>query len=298
MAYPGGSTWGKWDLHVHTPDSLVQNYGGSTKEVWERFLRDIESLPPEFKVLGINDYILLDGYKKVLKEKKRGRLKNIELLLPVIELRLDKFGGTESGLSRVNYHVIFSDEVHPDTIEHHLINTLSNSFQLEPEHAGLAKRWSSNITRKSLEELGNLILDGTPEEKRTGGNQSPLHKCFSNLTFRLEDIRERLRFHHFEGRHLTAVGKTEWADIRWNAHAADKKNVINAADLVFVASKTPGEWSRAKDSLREAGVNDRLLDCSDAHRFSEAFTQKDRIGNCHTWIKAAPTFEGLLHALE
>lgn len=235
MAYPGGSTWGKWDLHVHTPDSLVQDYGGGTKAVWEKFFQDIESLPPEFKVLGINDYIFLDGYRKLLKAKKRGRLKNIELLLPVIELRLDKFGGTESGLSRVNYHVIFSDEINADTIEHHLINTLSNSFQLAPEHAGLAKRWNSNITRKSLEELGNLIIKTTPEDKRTS-NLSPLRMGFSNLTFKLEDIRQRLDFHHFEDRHLTAVGKTEWADIRWNSHAADKKDVINAADLVFVAS--------------------------------------------------------------
>lgn len=298
LAYPGGSTWCKWDLHVHTPDSLVQEYGGSKKDVWEKFLSDIESLPPEFKVLGINDYIFLDGYKKVLKEKRRGRLKNIELLLPVIELRLDKFGGTECNLSRANFHVIFSDEVTPDTIEHHLINTLSNSFRLAPEHAGLARRWSSNITKESLEELGNLIIETTPVDKRDG-NLSPRHVGFSNLTFKLEDIRQKLTdFHHFEDRYLTAVGKTEWADIRWNSHAADKKDVINAADLVFVASKTPGEWSRAKDSLREAGVNDRLLDCSDAHRFSGAFRHKDRIGNCHTWIKAAPTFEGLLNALE
>ena len=298
MAYPGGSTWGKWDLHVHTPESLVQNYGGSTGAVWEKFFHDIESLPPEFKVLGINDYIFLDGYRKVLKAKKRGRLQNIDLLLPVIELRLDKFGGSESRLSRVNFHVIFSDQVDPDTIEHHLINTLSNSFRLEPEHAGLTKRWSSNITRKSLEELGKLIIETTPEDKRMG-NMSPLHRGFSNLTFKLEDIQDRLGFHHFEGRHLTAIGKTEWADIRWNYQtAADKKDVINAMDLVFISSNTPEEWRKSKDSLRESGVNARLLDCSDAHFFSDVFDQKDRLGNCHTWIKAAPTFEGLLHALE
>lgn len=298
MAYPGGSTWGKWDLHVHTPESLVQNYGGSTKAAWDKFFQDIESLPPEFKVLGIKDYIFLDGYRKVLKAKKQGRLQNVELLLPVIELRLDKFGGTESSLSRVNFHVIFSDEVDADTIEHHLINTLSNSFYLEPEYAGLDTRWSSNITRNSLKELGNLIIETTPEAKRTG-NLSPLHVGFSNLTFKLEDIKDRLiNFHYFEGRHLTAVGKTEWADIKWNSHAADKKDVINGANLVFVVSKTPGGWRRSKDSLRQAGVNDRLLDCSDAHHFSNEFLQKDRLGNCYTWIKAAPTFEGLLHALE
>jgi len=46
----------------------------------------------------------------------------------------------------------------------------------------------------------------------------------------------------------------------------------------------------------DAGVNDRLLDCSDAHDFSDA-TYKDRIGKCFTWIKADPTFDGLLQVL-
>ena len=44
-----GSQWRKWDLHVHTPDSLVNEYGGD----WDRFLAEIESLPPEFKVIGV-----------------------------------------------------------------------------------------------------------------------------------------------------------------------------------------------------------------------------------------------------
>ena len=90
--YPKGSEWRKWDLHVHTPKSIEQNYGGDTKEIWEKFISDIESLPEEFKVIGINDYIFLDGYKTVLKYKESGRLKNIDLILPVIELRIDKFG--------------------------------------------------------------------------------------------------------------------------------------------------------------------------------------------------------------
>jgi hypothetical protein len=51
-----GSFWFKWDLHVHTPASLVQQYGGGKEEVWGRFITDLENLPKEFKVLGINDY--------------------------------------------------------------------------------------------------------------------------------------------------------------------------------------------------------------------------------------------------
>jgi hypothetical protein len=51
-----GSTWKKWDLHVHTPESLIHNYPGGKEKAWEAFIADLEALPGEFKVLGINDY--------------------------------------------------------------------------------------------------------------------------------------------------------------------------------------------------------------------------------------------------
>ena len=36
-----GSTWNKWDLHVHTPDSLVNNYkSNGTDDVWESYIKD------------------------------------------------------------------------------------------------------------------------------------------------------------------------------------------------------------------------------------------------------------------
>lgn len=91
MAKPElGSTWKKWDLHVHTPESFYHNYPGTNDEAWEAFISDLERLPSEFKVIGINDYVLVDGYEKVLNAKnKQNRLKNIDLILPVIELRLD-----------------------------------------------------------------------------------------------------------------------------------------------------------------------------------------------------------------
>ena len=45
-AYAAGSEWRKWDLHVHTPSSIVNGYGGD----WDRFLAKIENLPQEFSV--------------------------------------------------------------------------------------------------------------------------------------------------------------------------------------------------------------------------------------------------------
>ena len=122
MNDPRGSIWRKWDLHVHTPASIFHNY--SDPDRWERFIQELEQLPPEFKVIGVNDYLFLDGYKYLLSEKNKGRLPNIELLLPVIELRIDKFGGTTGHLSRVNYHIIFSNEIEPEIIEQQFLHIL------------------------------------------------------------------------------------------------------------------------------------------------------------------------------
>lgn len=34
--YPKGSEWGKWDLHIHTPCSIVQEYGGNYKAFYKK----------------------------------------------------------------------------------------------------------------------------------------------------------------------------------------------------------------------------------------------------------------------
>lgn len=303
MNDPKGSLWRKWDLHVHTPESLTNNYVGP--DPWERFLTELELLPEEFKVIGINDYIFLDGYKRVLSEKKKGRLSNIDLLLPVIELRLDKFGGSQSHLSKVNYHIIFSNELNPDApdntpdiIEHQFLNALSSSYILSPTFDRLRTegKWTALPTKESLKDLGNLIIESIPEKKRSGFGD-PVIVGFSNLCISLDAINKALESHYFSGKFVTAVGKTEWADIKWNDQSiADKKTIINGAQLVFTSVETIEAWEQSKRSLTEAGVNNRLLDCSDAHDFSDGKT-KDRIGKCFTWIKADPTFEGLLQVL-
>jgi chorismate mutase len=259
-------------------------------------LDDLEALPPEFKVLGINDYIFIDGYRRLLAEKKTGRLQNIDLLLPVIELRLDKFGGTASKLSRVNFHVIFSDALDPDVIEQQFLNALPRHYRVSPQYEEEGQRWSALATRQSIEDLGRMIIDSVPASERAKFG-APLQEGFNSFCVSLDGIEEALRSHYFEGKVITAVGKTEWADIKWNDHSiAEKKNTINAADLVFTSSPSPEHWANAKAALSTAAVNDRLLDCSDAHSYSKS-TEKDRIGNCFTWIKADPTFAGLLQVL-
>jgi predicted ATPase len=284
-------------LHVHTPDSVYHEYGANDEDVWQKFILDLEHLPPEFKVVGINDYILVDGYRRLLRERSENhRLQNIDLLLPVIELRLDKFCGTRGHFNKVNYHVIFSESIPPDTIQSQFINALSNRYVLAPEYVG-QHEWRATPTRESLTDLGERLIASSPAEKR-GQFGPPLKEGFNNLTLRLEDISDALDKPYFKEKYLTAVGKTEWGDMAWNDNSiAEKKHVINSADLVFTASASPQHWANARQKLIGENVNDRLLDCSDAHSFSDS-TQKDRIGNCFTWVKSDTTFDGLKHAIK
>lgn len=302
---PTGSTWGKWDLHVHTPCSIVQNYGGNTAVAWETFITDLEKLPPEFRVLGINDYIFVDGYERVLKAKREeGRLRNIDLILPVIELRLDKFAGvvkksndgySKSDWNRINLHIIF-DQLDPEVIRQQFLNSLSPRYQLIPDAEGFKGRWQGVITQSSLTELGKMIIDAAPANKKAdyGGE---LQEGFNNLCISLESVQKALESHYIQSRFLLAVGKTEWDNMKWDDQSiAEKRNVINAVDLVFCASENPAAYAAAKRRLTESNVLDRLLDCSDAHALSNS-QEKDRIGHCFTWIKADPTFQGLRHAV-
>lgn len=285
-----GSEWNKWDLHIHTPLSIVQHYGNDTEEVWEKYIKDIENLPPEFKVLGINDYLFLDGYERLKKEKEQnGRLQNINLMLPVIEFRIEKFAGVEfSGLKRINLHVIFSDKLNIETIKSQFLNTLEQSYSIESG----SKKWRRAITKDSLIELGQTIIDSAPDEQKQK-YQSSLIEGFNNLNIKEDDIFKALDKDCFVGKYLIAIGKTEWDELKWSESSiATKKDIINKSDIIFTSAKSIEAFNKAKSKLKECGVKDLLLDCSDAHYFSNS-SEKDRIGKCYTWIKADTTFEGL-----
>ena len=86
--YKKGSEWRKWDLHVHTPFSIEQHYWENNNVTWDKYINDLENLSKDFSVIWINDYLFLDWYEKVVSEKEKWKLKNIDLILPVLELIL------------------------------------------------------------------------------------------------------------------------------------------------------------------------------------------------------------------
>jgi ABC-type lipoprotein export system ATPase subunit len=288
---PKGSQWNKWDLHVHTPASIEQHYGdGQQQEVWDRYFSALETLPSEIKAIGINDYFMLDGYRRVIQAKEAGRLRNISLILPVVEFRLKIFAGNKK-LQRINYHVIFSNELTLDEIEAHFLTKLSISFKLEDDKTHTVV----GCDRASLINLGQAIINSTPVDKRT--NESALKVGFANAVFSEEQIINLCSQTIFNKKIITALGITEWDGMRFDGGGTGiKRSLINGADIVFVASPNVSNYQNRRNQLISAEVNNRLIDCSDAHYLVNSI-EPMRLGNTFTWLKADLTFEGLCRAI-
>lgn len=74
MVIERGSTWKKWDFHVHTPYSILNNgYGFNPYESYEGkdpfdeyvvrlFTKAVEQ---NISAIGITDYFSIEGYKRI-----------------------------------------------------------------------------------------------------------------------------------------------------------------------------------------------------------------------------------------
>ncbi len=101
---PTGSIWHRWEPHIHTPGTILNDrYSGD--DPWEEFLTRIENSSPIIRALGITDYYSLDSYKKVVEYKSQGRLKDVNIVFPNVELRYLLGTGTNSA---INGHLLVS----------------------------------------------------------------------------------------------------------------------------------------------------------------------------------------------
>lgn len=89
---PRGSTWHRWDPHIHAPGTILSNHFG--QDAWEPYLQAIEQSSPRIRALGVTDYYSFESYDQVVAHKKAGRLSEVELIFPNIEMRFEM--GTSS----------------------------------------------------------------------------------------------------------------------------------------------------------------------------------------------------------
>ena len=106
-----GSEWRRWEPHIHAPGTVLNNqFGGS--DPWGTYLTAIEVLTPKIEAIGVTDYYVTDTYEEVLRQKATGRLSDVQLIFPNVEVRLDVAAKT----GFVNLHLLVSPE-DPDHID-------------------------------------------------------------------------------------------------------------------------------------------------------------------------------------
>ncbi|QAR32747.1 hypothetical protein EP073_04810 [Geovibrio thiophilus] len=268
-----GSEWRKWDLHIHTPASINQNYGG--ENAWEKFISSLENLPENVKVLGITDYYFIDGYEKIMDYKlNQGRLNNILKIFPILEFRIDTFGSTnENTLSKINLHILFNIDESKINTE---IDLIKKEFIEVIPISGNDKYSTKMLTKNNFIEIcGNL------------------QKGFANLIPPTKKVFETLNSTTWNDRIFTFLGYKEWSNLDKNKQLKDTKEWLYDKVDAFLTSNHINYESN-KRWLNEFG-DKPLIHSGDIHDFNFLDTLDKKTNNycCMTWIKADHTFEGL-----
>lgn len=290
-----GSIWRKWDLHVHTPESYQHNFRFSSNEekekykgnIWDKYIDELEKIQ-DVAVIGITDYFSIEGYKKVLEYRQKGRLQNFDLILPNIEFRLDKLISSrkDEEPKRLNFHVIFSNEIEPEKIEKEFLEELHIKTPFGEER---------KLTRENIEEIGRILK----EHHEKFRDKSDYFVGCMNITVSLDEIIKVLdkKKSIFGGKYMLVLPEERWCLIDWDGQDhLTRKELLVRSHAIFSSNPKTREWALGEKHespqhfIREFGSLKPCIHGSDAHSFDN-LCKPDYNRFC--WIKADPTFEGL-----
>ena len=280
-----GSLWRRWDPHIHAPGTVFNDqFGGDGS--WEEYLTRIEQSSPRIEALGITDYFSLDIYEEVCDWKSNGRLSEVGLIFPNVELRYAV--GTAKG-APVNFHLLIS----PD----------------DPEHATQARRFLEGLTFKSGDETYRCRRD---ELIRLGRSHSGQH-LDEKAAHREGANQCKIEVDAFIGAWndntwiqknaliaVSASSKDGSAGLQGDASlAALRRKIENIAHIIFSSQPKQrdfwlGQGVETADNLtRIYGGPKPCLHGSDAHDLKKV-AQPDKQRYC--WVKGDTCFETLKQA--
>lgn len=281
-----GSNWNKWDLHLHSPSTALNNQfaGDTIEEKWDKYIKKISELK-DIKVLGITDYFSIEGYIKLKSYKDSRKLDNIDLILPNVEMRITPVTKTETP---INIHMIFSPDVVQD-LENKFFRNLKYDYRGE----------SYSCTREDLIKLGREFRNDASLAENIayceGVNQfktdiNKLRAILSNSKLLKENVIVVVPNSNNDGN----------SGIQECSMASTREEIYRFADCIFSSNPKDSLFFLGKGPLSKDDIIDKygaLKPCihgCDAHCLDKICKpDKDRF----TWIKAETTFLGLKQIL-
>lgn len=278
-----GSEWHRWEPHIHAPGTILNNQFGAA-DPWGTYISTLETLTPVVEALAVTDYYVTDTYEELLRHKNNGRLPNVSLLFPNIELRLDVAART----GFVNLHLLISPE--------------------DPEHISEIKRILKRLqfqafgdrfdcTREELIKLGRkadtTIIDDVAALK-LGATQfkvnfDQLRKVFAESDWAKNNI-------------LVAVagGSSDGTSgVRQAADATLRQEIEKFAHIIFSSSSAQREFWLGQRNLSVEELRSRYDGSKPCLHGSDSHDQGSigkPVGNRYSWIKGALTFDALRQA--
>ena len=287
-----GSTWHKWDFHLHTPHSVLNNKFGDPQidSTWDRYVDEIESKAKQTGIaaIGITDYFFIEGYKRVRSYQQQGRLGDL-FLFPNVEFRINRFIKGK----RLNAHVIFSPQLSPDLIEEHFLHDLDFVYEDEPFESSQKRR----LKISNLEEFGCLLK----KQHESFADRSSLEVGCMCAVVSLDNVKERLQDNRFLGKHLIVLCD-DLSTISWDGQDhATRKHLHQMSHAIFSSNPNAREFclgrkhSSEEEYIAEFKSFKPCIWGCDSHGYNERFLEPDLQRYC--WIKGELSWEGLKQIL-
>lgn len=298
MNYEVGSMWRKWDLHVHTPESILNNQFGSDWDVYFYSLVT-KAIKDNIYVIGVTDYFSIEGYKKIKQiladDNKINTLFVNEInsnpdyidkvksiyFLPNIEMRLNNtveiFPNRKN--SKIQIHVIFSDDIKLEDIEENFLH------QLKFLDDGSEK----SLTKNNIIKYGRKLI-----ESGLGNSDNPIFNGYNAISVDFEEIVRLIKM-NFKGKALIVGVEEDITKISWNDQCSGiRKNIYSRCDAFFTSNEKSIKWFQSKECENTIGSKKACIWGSDAHEYTKMF-EPDLNRFC--WIKADTTFLGLKESI-
>jgi len=235
--FPKGSEWRKWDFHVHTPESILNNKFG---DGWDLYVKTLFKLAirENIAAIGITDYYSIDGYKRLKEEylEKSSKLKKLfdeeeiaEIkkihVFPNLEFRMKKLIiGKEEDLKwnrKVNCHLLFSDKIKIEDIEDNFLKQLN--FEYSGIQPGIPQK--KPLTKSNLIRLGDTLK----KQNSTFSKKDSLYLGIISASIDDEEIFEVLskQADIFKGMYLFGIPIDEdLSKVSWTSQGAHERKLL------------------------------------------------------------------------
>lgn len=268
-----GSEWRKWDLHIHTPFTKLNNKykGKSETQQWNLFCKKLED--SDVFAFGITDYFSAENYFKFLDHFKRTCPYSCKTFFPNIEFRIDS--KNKEG-DHIQIHVLFSNKSN-------VLDQFSGFFTrlklVSTDDENLTNKY---CTKNDLEEI-----------------------TYEKAMVKIDDLKKQLKSDFSSDDYLIVGLATGYGSIRPGIRdgrgAEYAKEIDKICDAFFGNPSNVDFYLNKDDSGRKQHKlpPKPVISGCDSHSFDELenglgkWVVNEGNNKYITWIKADLTFEGL-----